>query len=191
VPEWSWASLNGFCVSVPEPPPNARGAGEKTIANLREKRYFNAAVVVLTVAAGETCRCGGCAVHAHPRVNRSITCWVVKEERDKPNKYSSRRQRTYEERRVLNKTKFQKKKKIYHWLMISMFALMIFQGTVFPSEKHKMTLTEGILLLIFLGVIVAIFLVMRCPNCNASLTKQFSLPWSKLKYCPKCGEHLE
>ena len=85
--------------------------------------------------------------------------------------------------------KYRIKKRIYLFLVVAFFAILITFRFISSPVEHKASVTELVLFACLLLIVVLIYVVFRCPACNASLVRSLSL-WKRLQFCPKCGVRL-
>jgi hypothetical protein len=88
------------------------------------------------------------------------------------------------------KDKYKNRKQIYRCLIGALLSIIIIFGIISPKGEHPATTFEIIMFIALLVIVVAMYIVLRCPKCNASLVGAHSSFWVKFKYCPKCGEEL-
>jgi len=90
--------------------------------------------------------------------------------------------------------KYQKRKRIYFALIAALFGIIMSLGFFTPHDEHQANIFEVIMFTGLAGIVAAIYVVFRCPNCNKTLLPTFSsslASWGKLHCCPKCGVELE
>jgi hypothetical protein len=86
---------------------------------------------------------------------------------------------------------YKKRRTITNWLCAALFGILITFWFIAPSGEHQASPIELFLFAGLIGIVIAIFVVFRCPKCNAYLVSTFSSSWGKLNYCPKCGVELK
>jgi len=86
--------------------------------------------------------------------------------------------------------KYNKLKCIYFRLLAALFAIIIAFRFIVIEGKHKATPLELTLFGCLIGIVIAIYRIFRCPNCNSALVPAYSSSWGKLRCCPKCGVRL-
>jgi len=81
---------------------------------------------------------------------------------------------------------YKKRRNIYFGLIAALFGILITYGIIAPQGEHQTGSIELIMFGGLIGIAIAIYAVLRCPKCNASLVRSFS-SWGKLRHCPRCG----
>jgi len=86
--------------------------------------------------------------------------------------------------------KYKKRKSIYFGLMAALFGMISAFRFVPHSSENKLSPVEFLLVACLIGILIAMYAVFRCPECNVSLVPGFFSSWRKLHFCPKCGVEL-
>ena len=85
---------------------------------------------------------------------------------------------------------FKRRKKAYYALLVTLFGIIIVLGIISPHGKHEATSIELIMFGGLIGIVIAMYAVLRCPKCGKTLVPAASTFWRKLRYCPSCGVEL-
>jgi hypothetical protein len=85
---------------------------------------------------------------------------------------------------------FRKKRHIYWLLMAALFGFLIVFRFAAPEELHVADLPDFLLFSIAIVIVLAAYIVFRCPSCRASLIQTHAMPWSRKSFCPRCGVKL-
>jgi hypothetical protein len=85
--------------------------------------------------------------------------------------------------------KYKKKKSLYFRLIAAIFGIITAFRFV-PDAGHGVTPIELFLLVCLIVSAIAMLVVFRCPQCNATLIPGFFSSWKRLRRCPKCGVKL-
>jgi hypothetical protein len=84
-----------------------------------------------------------------------------------------------------------KTRKYISWaLAASLLEIIAVFRFISPEGKHAPTAVETVLIGLLVLIAIGMYLVLRYPKCKASLVRAHSGFWSKVKFCPKCGEQL-
>jgi drug/metabolite transporter (DMT)-like permease len=86
--------------------------------------------------------------------------------------------------------RYGKAKKLYLLLLAVLLSIIIINVFAVPSGQHTITPIEWLMYLLLLIICIAMYLVLRCPNCRAFLLPAYSSAWGNLKKCPDCGVAL-
>jgi predicted RNA-binding Zn-ribbon protein involved in translation (DUF1610 family) len=87
--------------------------------------------------------------------------------------------------------RYNKRKHIYFGLMAALFGILIALWFVAPQGEHIASPLELFMFACLSGIAIAMYVVFRCPKCNAALLPAFSSSWGRLYHCPKCGVELK
>ena len=86
--------------------------------------------------------------------------------------------------------KYKKRKALYFSLMAALFGLIFAFRFVPHPGGNELSPVEFLLIACLIGIVMAMYAVFRCPQCNAYLVPGFFSSWRKLHVCPKCGVQL-